>query len=453
MKKNEIFDIKIEKTIFGGEGLGYYNDKVIFVPMAVPGDLLRVELISEKKTYGRALIKEVLEASNDRVSKDLISFEDYSGCDFAMIKYPAQIKYKKEILKEVMSKIARINIENIDFESAPIELNYRNKVAEPFVKINGEIKTGFYKKKSHEIFTTDVINLRSKVATDIMSKLLEKLNKFKGTKREFKVYNEISNSGFLKNCVVRNNENNEVMLVIVVTRTSNIKNLEKVLKELYDENENLKSIYISIKDKVDNVIFGEKNMKICGEDYITENLMGINFRIYPDSFFQINKQQTVKLYNDALNLLGDYKDKTLIDAFSGTGTIAMIMSKKAKDVIGIEMTSSSVKAAKQTRNENKIENVEFLCGKVEDKIGEILNKKTIDYILFDPPRKGIEKQVLLNVSEKNIKRLVYISCNPSTLARDIDIMIKEGYSVKYIKGYDMFPQTHHIETLVLLERE
>ena len=184
MKKNEIFDIKIEKTIFGGEGLGYYNDKVIFVPMAVPGDLLRVELISEKKTYGRALIKEVLEASNDRVSKDLISFEDYSGCDFAMIKYPAQIKYKKEILKEVMSKIARINIENIDFESAPIELNYRNKVAEPFVKINGEIKTGFYKKKSHEIFTTDVINLRSKVATDIMSKLLEKLNKFKGTKRE-----------------------------------------------------------------------------------------------------------------------------------------------------------------------------------------------------------------------------------------------------------------------------
>ena len=131
----------------------------------------------------------------------------------------------------------------------------------------------------------------------------------------------------------------------------------------------------------------------------------------------------------------------------------MIMSKKAKDVIGIEMTSSSVKAAKQTRNENKIENVEFLCGKVEDKIGEILNKKTIDYILFDPPRKGIEKQVLLNVSEKNIKRLVYISCNPSTLARDIDIMIKEGYSVKYIKGYDMFPQTHHIETLVLLERE
>lgn len=178
--------------------------------------------------------------------------------------------------------------------------------------------------------------------------------------------------------------------------------------------------------------------------------MGINFKIYPDSFFQINRNQTIKLYNDAINLLGDYSDKNIIDAFSGTGTISMIMSLKAKKVYGIELVKSSVIAARKTVKDNNINNVEFIEARVEHVIDKIMNKDKIDYIVFDPPRKGIDYSVLESVCESNISKIVYISCNPSTLARDIKILIEKGYRLEYVKGYDMFPQTHHIEVLVLL---
>lgn len=448
MKINDIFEIKIEKLVFGGEGLGYFNDMVIFVPMSVPGDILKVKVISIKKTYARALIEEIISPSKDRVEGNKISFEDFSGADFSMIKYEKQIYYKSLILKDFFKKY---EIKNIDVVSSENKINYRNKVAEPFVKINSIITTGFYKKKSHEIFVSDEIVLRSKVASEILKKLLFKINEYSGKKREFKVYNEISKSGFLKNCIIRNNEKNEIMLVIVVTN-SNISNLKKVLKELYIENENIKSVYISIKEKEDNIIFGEKFILIEGNDYLTEEILGINFKIYPDSFFQINKKQTINLYKDAISLLGDYKDKIVIDAFSGTGTIAMILSKKAKKVIGIELVKSSVLAARNTARENNIKNVEFLVGKVEEKIFKIIEKNDVDCIVFDPPRKGIDESVLSSIVKSNINKIVYISCNPSTLLRDVDYLTNNSYKIKYLKGYDMFPQTHHIETLVLLER-
>lgn len=454
MKVNDILNVKIEKLVFGGEGISKHGEMVIFVPMSVPGDELSIKIISVKKTYARGLIQNILKPSKDRISTEKITFEDYSGCDFAMINYDSQIKYKSQILKDVMKRIAKLDIdEEIYIEKSSDIFNYRNKVAEPFVKINGEIKTGFFKKKTHEIFTSDKVNLRSKVSTNILEKLLKKLNNYKGTKHEFKVFNDVTNTGFLKTCVIRNNEAGDVMLAIVVNTRSKFKFLKKTLLEFYEENKEIKSIYISVKNKIDNVIFGEDNINIAGKPYLFENIFGINFKIYPNSFFQINKKQTIKLYQEALNFLGDYNNKNVIDAFSGTGTIAMIMAQKAKKVIGLELVPESVKSGITTSKENKINNVEFIVGKVEDTISKVLEKNKIDYIVFDPPRKGIEKMVLDKVNENNIKRVVYISCDPTTLARDIAILKEYNYNLKFIKGFDMFPQTHHIETLVLMEKE
>ncbi|CAM3068717.1 23S rRNA (uracil(1939)-C(5))-methyltransferase RlmD [Streptobacillus ratti] len=453
MKINDIIDVKIEKLVFGGEGIAKYNDLIIFVPMSVPGDELKIKIISIKKTYARGLIYEIVKPSVDRISFDKITFEDYSGCDFAMMNYDAQIKYKSMILKDVMQRIAKEDIkEDIFVEKSENIFNYRNKVAEPFIKINGEIKTGFFKKKSHEIFVSDEVNLRSNIATKILEKLLFKLNEYKGTKKEYKVFNDITNTGFLKTCVIRNNDIGEVMLILVVNGKSSINRLKDTLIELYNKNNEIKSIYISIKNKVDNVIFGEEFIKIVGNSYIVENLFGINFKIYPNSFFQINKKQTEKLYLEALNFLGDYNNKNIIDAFSGTGTIAMIMAQKANKVIGLEIVPESVKAGIKTSNENNIKNVEFIVGKVEETIPNVLEKNKIDYIVFDPSRKGIEKSVLEKVSENNINKLIYISCNPTTLARDIYILKEYGYKLDFIKGFDMFSQTHHIECVVLMTR-
>lgn len=450
MKINDIVEIKIEKLVFGGEGLGYLNDFAIFVPMSVPGDVLSIKLISLNKNYGRGLIEKIILPSNDRLDNKKITFEDYSGCDFAMIKYDKQVLYKSEILKDILKHLGKISIENIPFEKSDDIYNYRNKVAEPFVKIKGKIHTGFYQKRTHDIFVADEYNLRSICCNYIMNDLLEEMNKFKGTKREFKVYNDVNKSGLLKTCIVRNNSKGELLLVLVVDKESNLNRLKDFLLYFYKKHDNLKSIYISIKNKKDNVIFGEETYKIAGLDYIEENIMGINFKIYPDSFFQINRNQTIKLYNDAINLLGDYSDKNIIDAFSGTGTISMIMSLKAKKVYGIELVKSSVIAARKTVKDNNINNVEFIEARVEHVIDKIMNKDKIDYIVFDPPRKGIDYSVLESVCESNISKIVYISCNPSTLARDIKILIEKGYRLEYVKGYDMFPQTHHIEVLVLL---
>ena len=450
MKINDIVEIKIEKLVFGGEGLGYLNDFAVFVPMSVPGDVLSIKLISLNKNYGRGLIEKIILPSNDRLDNKKITFEDYSGCDFAMIKYDKQVLYKSEILKDILKRLGKISVENIPFEKSDDIYNYRNKVAEPFVKIKGKIYTGFYQKRTHDIFVSDEYNLRSICCNYIMNDLLEEMNKFKGTKREFKVYNDVNKSGLLKTCIVRNNSKGELLLVLVVDKESNLNRLKDFLLYFYKKHDNLKSIYISIKNKKDNVIFGEETYKIAGLDYIEENIMGINFKIYPDSFFQINRNQTIKLYNDAINLLGDYSDKNIIDAFSGTGTISMIMSLKAKKVYGIELVKSSVIAARKTVKDNNINNVEFIEARVEHVIDKIMNKDKIDYIVFDPPRKGIDYSVLESVCESNISKIVYISCNPSTLARDIKILIEKGYRLEYVKGYDMFPQTHHIEVLVLL---
>ena len=450
MKINDIIEIKIEKLVFGGEGLGYVNEFAIFVPMSVPGDILRIKLISLNKSYGRGLIQEIIIPSKDRVDEVKITFEDYSGCDFAMMEYDKQIEYKSEILKDILKRLANISVENIPFEKSEDIYNYRNKVAEPFVKIKGKIYTGFYQKKSHEIFVADKYNLRSIESNYMINELLLEMNKFIGTKKEFKVYNDINMSGLLKTCVVRNNSKGELLLAIVVNKSSNLNRLKDFLISFYNKYDNLKSVYISVKNKKDNVIFGEEIYKVVGNDYIEENIMGINFKIYPDSFFQINRSQTIKLYNDAINLLGNYSDKNIIDAFSGTGTISMIMSLKAKKVYGIELVKSSVLAARKTVKDNNIKNVEFIEARVENIIDEIMKKDKIDYIVFDPPRKGIDYTVLDSVCKSNISKIVYISCNPSTLARDIKILMEKGYRLEYVKGYDMFPQTPHIEVLVLL---
>ena len=337
LKIGKKFEIKIEKIIFGGEGLGHIDGFTVFVPMSVPGDILEVEIISLKKTYARALITKIITPSADRID-DLskISFEDFDGCDFAMLKYEKQLHYKNLMLKEVLTHIGKLDLTNTTIEKiigCDTLVNYRNKTAEPLVKKNGKITTGFYSKKSHNVFTAKENLLRSQVSEKIINAFLLEINSYQGTKKEFKVYNEINNSGFLKHIIIRNNEKNEVLLTIVINKKSQIKELKKVLEKLYNENDEIISVYISIKNEQNNVILGEENQLLFGNEYLEEEINGINFKIYPDSFFQINKKQAIKLYNKGIEYLGESKKNTIIDAFSGTGTIAMILSKSVNKVI------------------------------------------------------------------------------------------------------------------------
>ena len=457
-------EIEIEKIVFGGEGLGRIDGFTVFVPMSVPGDKLEIDIISVKKSYARGLITRIIEPSKDRI-EDLskVSFEDFDGCDFGMLKYEKQLEYKDKMLEEVLTKISGIDLENVQVEKiieSDEKVNYRNKTAGPFFKKDGIIQTGFYSRKSHNVFLAKESLLKSEIAKMIIDKFLQKVNSFSGTKKEFKVFNEINNTGFLKQIMVRNNEKNEVMIIVIVNKNSQYNQLSKVLEEMYDENECIKSVYISVKTEQNNVILG-KNIHLFGSQYLEEEMEGLKFKIYPNSFFQINKKQALKLYDTAIEFLNEEKnnknngkiyEKTVIDAFSGTGTIAMMLSKNIKKVIGIESVESSTLAAKLTSYENSIQNVEFVNGKVEKELPKILKRENIGAIVFDPPRRGIEEIALKSVIKNKIEKIVYISCNPATFARDVKILTENGYVLKKITPVDMFPQTGHIEVVGLLEK-
>ncbi|GLI55869.1 putative RNA methyltransferase [Propionigenium maris DSM 9537] len=443
LKKGQEIEVQIDKIVFGGEGLGRYKDIAIFVPMSVPGDRVRVELISVKKTYARGLITEVVEAGADRVEGGRLTFEDFHGCDFAMLNYESQLKYKKLMVDEVLKGVGRLEgYEIADTIGADNPTNYRNKIIEPFAFKGGRIVSGFFKRKSHEVFEVEENLLQSPLANKIVRELKDILNK-----KRISVYNEKSHRGVLRHVMVRTTSYNEAMVVLIV-RGEVDKKVKQALYELRDRCSEIKSAYISINNRRTNVALGDKNILIYGKETIKERLFDIDFNISPTSFFQINLEQTEKLYSKAISYFDDVDNKHIVDAYSGAGTIAMIMSKAAKKVYAIELVESATRDAIATSRENKIDNIEFINGRAEEKLIELIDGgHKIDSIIFDPPRKGIAENILHKVNETSIDEIVYISCNPSTFARDAGILDQLGYKLTKVQPVDMFPQTSHIEVI------
>ena len=444
LKNGQIIEIKIEKIVFGGEGLGKYNDMAIFVPMSVPGDILEVKIISLKKNYGRALIERVITPSEERVTEgNNITFEDFHGCDFGMLKYSSQLKYKTEMVIDVLERIGKVSDYKLEeIIGAENPFNYRNKVIEPIARVKGEVISGFFKKRSHEIFSVE----ENKLQTPLANKIIASLKKMLQVER-IDIYKEKTHRGVVRNIMIRTNSFNEAMVVLIVKGKPDkyIKNIMKNLSRLHSE---IKSTYISINNKRTNFALGDQLVHVIGEKTIKEELFGINFNISPTSFFQINIDQTKKLYTRALEYFGDMDSKVVVDAYSGTGTLAMILASKAKKVYAVEIEESATIDSIATASENKFTNIDFINGDVSEKLVSLLEEgNSIDGIIFDPPRKGIAETVLRKVAEAGIKEMVYISCNPSSFARDIEILTKLGYELTDITPVDMFPQTNHIEVV------
>lgn len=440
--------IDIEKIVYGGEGLGFVNDFAVFVPMTVPGDKVEVEIISKKKSYARGIITKLLQAGEERIEDtSKISFEDFHGCDFGMLNYESQLKYKTELVKDVMEKIGGVKdvlVSDIIGAEEKDTHNYRNKVIEPFaLNKNKKIVTGMFKRKSHEVFEVKENILSSDLANKVINTVKAMLNKSK-----ISVYKEKEHRGLLRHIMVRTNSKNEAMLVLVLNAKKVFRDIEEFLKNVYDSIDEVKSVYVSLNTEITNVALGKENIHLFGDKYIKETINGINFNISPNSFFQINVNQTKKLYDIGISFFDDIKDKYIVDAFSGTGTIGMILSKNAEKIYSIEIIKEAVKDGIRTAKENGIENIEFITGDVNKELLNLIeNGKRVDSIIFDPPRKGIEGDSLLKLASHKIEEIVYISCNPSTFARDSKILIEEGYRLEKIQPVDMFPQTSHIEVV------
>ncbi len=454
LKKGELIEVTIEKNIFGGEGLGRVENSALFVPEGVEGDVVEVEIISTNKSYSRGIIKKIIQPSEKREIPACLYFKECGGCDFMMVKYGEQLILKKKMVEEVISKIGRLKTDKyklnstVGADSVELSYYYRNKIIQPFGKVADKVISGFYKKRTHEIIDSEKCIIQSDISNEIIKKLKEITEK-----HSISMYNEKTGEGYLRNVMIRVNRVGDVMVVFILN-SNNENKIIPVAKEILDNFSEIKSVYHSINTDKTNTLLGKKNKLLFGEKFIVETLNDVKFNISPASFFQVNIFQTKKLYDLAISYFENIKGKVILDAYSGTGTIGMLVAKEASFVYCVEENSSATADAKRAANINNILNVEFITGKMEEKIYEVTTKnKKVDGIIFDPPRSGISENILIETAKCKIPEIVYISCNPSTFARDIEILGKLGYKLEEVTPVDMFPHTHHIEIVAKIIME
>lgn len=406
MSINEEYEVKIIRRNNEGEGVCKINDIVVFVNGALEDEQVKIKIDRVEKNYAHAKTLDIISISKNRVEPKCPYYGKCGGCNIMHEDYKSQLNFKKQKIKSILKKICDLDID-LDIEPSE-EFYYRNKVT---LKVENE-KIGFFKNNTNDIVDIDMCSL----ANSNINNIIKRLKKFI----------TLNNKNDISEIMIRNCENN-IML--------SLDNLNENLIDLFIKDFNDISIYI-------------KNRSITGTPKLIQEQNDMKFYISPKSFFQVNKTVSEKLFNFVKE---NVKENNVLDLYSGTGTIALILSKSAKKVIGIEVVKDAVKDANENLKLNEINNVKFICGKVENKIDEIKNE-SIDTIILDPPRSGSDKKSLKTILEINPKRIIYVSCNPVTLARDYNVL-KDNYKLEKIKAFDMFPQTEHVETVMVLERK
>lgn len=449
----QVLQLKIDTLVQGGEGLGKFDDFAIFVPQSLPQDIVEVEIISVKPSYARGLIKSIIQASPDRIKPPCPVTKECGGCQWQELEYNVQLQTKEKLLIENLIRIGEIPQEDIDnayqkIIGMEIPFYYRNKSQFPFVKEEGKIKGGFYSSKSHDLVEFEKCYIQSEPINFIFREVRDLLRKY-----DIEIYNEKKDKGLFRHLVVRHSFIRNEILIGFVTKTGKIPNIKEIIDTLISKFPEIIGIVQNINDKKTNVILGEKNNILYGQDHIIEQLQDLKFKVSLHSFFQINPIQTVHLYNKVLEYANLKGNETVLDAYAGAGSISLFLAKHSKKVFGIEVIKEAVHDGLVNAKLNNIENFNFKEGKVEDILPKVLAKNEVDLVVLDPPRKGCEEHIFDSISENNVKKIVYVSCNPSTLARDAKLIYQSGYKLTKFQPVDMFPHTYHLETVCLFEKD
>lgn len=431
----EVIDIN-----YDGLGIGRYNDKVVFIERGITGETVDVTIDYVNKNYYRGHVVEVVKRSNDRVDNACGSYPWCGGCSLLHMKYEATLKYKLKAVKDTLQRIGHIDYNITKIYGMEDPYGYRNKVQIPVGFSKGKLICGYYQSQSHKIVPFEKCLLQSENVNDVVNFLKNIFNEYKITN-----YNEETKKGCLRHILIRENYLGQLMIVFI-TNEKKIESINGIISKILNRYKNVISIIQNINSEDTNVILGNKSKVLYGEDEIIDKIGDISYRISHKSFFQINRNQTLKLYNIVLDYTKGFKN--IIDAYSGVGSISLMLSKQCQKVYGIEVVEEAVNDARNNALLNKINNAEFTLGKVEDEINNFIDKK-IDCIVIDPPRKGLDVKVIEAINNSKIKNVVYVSCNPATLARDLNLL-SEKYEIKDISLVDMFGFTSGIESVVKL---
>ena len=434
------------------EGLGVCKreSKTFFVPYLLVDEEARVHITKKRKNFYEGVVVERFKDSKDRVTPKCRYYYHCGGCHLQHMSYRMQLEFKKNKVEETLKRIGKINVKVDDCIGMDNPWNYRNKVQVPYgVNKKGKVIAGFYKKGTHDIIDMDNCDIEYDIADQIVN-TLKKL--FKEMKIE--IYNEDKRTGVIRHVLIRNGVFTNDVMVVLVTNVDSFRSRDNLVKALVKEYPSIKTVVQNINPRSTNVILGEKEKVLYGKGYIEDYLCGIKFRISSKSFYQINPIQTEKLYNKAIEFADLKGTETVLDAYCGIGTIGLVASKKAKRVIGVEIVEDAIKDARKNARNNKINNVDFYCEDASRFMQELAASNiNVDVVFIDPPRKGSEKVFLDSMIKLNPEKVVYVSCEPSTLARDLNYIVNNSnYKVKKVTPVDMFPQTFHVECVVLMSR-
>lgn len=449
VQKNETIEVEIIDLTHEGMGVAKVDGYPLFIEDALPGEKIEIKVLKTGKSFGYGKVLTILTSSNDRVPVKDANFTKVGISPLQHLAYDAQLTFKTNQVKNVMQRIAKLpEAPVLDTIGMSNPWGYRNKAQIPVRKIENKLETGFFRKNSHQLIPLEHFYIQDAHIDEAIIKIRDIMRKY-----SVKAYNESDNTGNLRHIVVRRAYHTGQMMVVLITRTPKLFPTSKIIPEILETLPEVVSIVQNVNSKKTNVIFGDETIILHGEDKIIDTIFDLKFEISSRSFYQVNPVQTEVMYNKVKEYAALTGNEVVVDAYCGIGTIGLTLAKDAKQVYGIEVIEEAVKNAESNAKLNEIANATFTSGLVEEVLPRLLEQEiTPDVVIVDPPRKGLEISLVETLIETKPQRIVYVSCNPATLARDIDLLAQGGYTVKEVQPIDNFPQTTHIESVALLSK-
>ena len=445
--KNKEYEVDIIDNGFEGEGIAKINNFTIFIPEVIKGERVKILIVKVLSSYAYGKALEIIKKSEYRIKLDCNTFKRCGGCDLRHIDYAETLNIKRNTVQSLVNKTLKNKIEVSKTIGMKNPYYYRNKLIYPVgTDANGKIFAGIYANRTHTIIKPEKCFIQDEESQEIVKTIIKLFNKYRIT-----AYSEETKKGLIRNIMIKKGKRTGEVLVVLVLSSKNLPYEKEFVKELTLKHKDIVSIVKNINSKNTNVVLGEENINIYGNGYLYDYLGKYRFKISPNSFYQVNPMQAEMLYNISVKSAKITKNDVVFDLYCGIGTISIFMAEFAKKVYGIEIVNQATKDAKQNAMINNINNVEFLNGDCEKLVDYLINEKNVipDIVMLDPPRKGLDKTTINNLINIKAKKIIYISCNPATLVRDLTTF-EEFYDINCIQPVDMFPFTKHIECITVL---
>ncbi|MCG8398199.1 23S rRNA (uracil(1939)-C(5))-methyltransferase RlmD [Bacillus atrophaeus] len=452
VEKNEYYDVTFEDLTHEGAGVAKVQGFPIFVPNALPEEKAQIKVTRVKKGFAFGRLIEMKEESPHRTDAPCPIYKQCGGCQLQHMTYEGQLLFKQKQVKDVLERIGKLDLSNVTVHPTlgmEDPWNYRNKAQVPVGEREGGLVAGFYQQRSHDIIDMSACLIQQSKNDEAVQAVKDICVTY-----DVKAYNEERHKGWLRHIMVRYGVVTGEMMIVFITRTNDFPHKVKIIEDITAQFPHVKSIVQNINPNKTNVIFGNETNVIWGEEYIYDLIGDVKFAISARSFYQVNPEQTKVLYDKALEYAQLKGEETVIDAYCGIGTISLFLAKQAKKVYGVEIVPEAIEDAKRNAELNGITNAEFAVGEAETVIPKWYEEGiTADTLVVDPPRKGCDEALLRTIVEMKPKRVVYVSCNPGTLARDLRVLEDGGYATREVQPVDMFPHTNHVECVAVLERK